>query len=122
MRHAGNVCAPDFVAISLSGPTRRARPGQPTAIIEPSSPGLWVLYPTAHIERIYQNKKVEKLQKWPSESENNCELVSAKKKKLLKIIIRKAGREWECHYGNFKEIGAHSCTDGKPSMNEISRK
>jgi hypothetical protein len=22
-----------------------------------------------------------------------------KKKKLLKIIIRKAGREWECHYG-----------------------
>jgi hypothetical protein len=39
-----------------------------------------VLYPTAQIERIYQNEKVEKLQKRPSKSENNCELVSAKKK------------------------------------------
>jgi hypothetical protein len=39
-----------------------------------------VLYPTAQIERIYQNEKVEKLQKRPGESENNCELVSAKKK------------------------------------------
>jgi hypothetical protein len=39
-----------------------------------------VLYPTAQIERIYQNEKVEKLQKWPGESENNCELVSVKKK------------------------------------------
>jgi hypothetical protein len=57
-----------------------ARSGQPTAIIEPSSLGSWVLYPTAQIERIYQNEKVEKLQKQPSESENNCELVSAKKK------------------------------------------
>jgi len=74
MRHAGNVCAPDFVAISLSGPARLA------AIIEPSSPGSWVLYPTTQIERIYQNKKVENLQKRPGESENNCELVSAKKK------------------------------------------
>jgi hypothetical protein len=42
--------------------------------------GSWVLYPTAHIERIYQNEKVEKLQKRPGESENNCELVNAKKK------------------------------------------
>jgi hypothetical protein len=49
-------------------------------IIEPSSPGSWVLYPTAQIERIYQNEKVEKLQKRLGESENNCELVSAKKK------------------------------------------
>jgi hypothetical protein len=39
-----------------------------------------VLYPTAQIERIYQNEKVEKLQKQPGESENNYELVSAKKK------------------------------------------
>jgi hypothetical protein len=53
---------------------------RPAAIIEPSSPRSWVLYPTAQIERIYQNEKVEKLQKRPSESENNCELVSAKKK------------------------------------------
>jgi hypothetical protein len=53
---------------------------RPTAIIEPSSPGSWVLYPTAQIERIYQNKKVENLQKRPGESENNYELVSAKKK------------------------------------------
>jgi len=53
---------------------------RPAAIIEPSSPGSWVLYPTAQIERIYQNEKVEKLQKWLGESENNCELVSAKKK------------------------------------------
>jgi hypothetical protein len=74
MRHAGNVCAPDFAAISLSGPAR------PTAIIEPSLPGSWVLYPTAQIEQIYQNEKVEKLQKRPGESENNCELVNAKKK------------------------------------------
>jgi hypothetical protein len=80
MRHVGNVCAPNFTAIFLSSPTRRARPGRPTAIIEPSSPGSWVLYPTAQIERIYQNEKVEKLQKRPSESENNCELVNAKKK------------------------------------------
>jgi hypothetical protein len=57
-----------------------ARSGWPAVIIEPSSPGSWVLYPTAQIERIYQNKKVEKLQKRPGESENNCELVSAKKK------------------------------------------
>jgi len=80
MRHAGNVCALDFAAISLSGPARWARPSRPAAIIEPSSRGSWVLYPTAHIERIYQNEKVEKLQKRPGESENNCELVSAKKK------------------------------------------
>jgi hypothetical protein len=39
-----------------------------------------VLYPTTQIERIYQNEKVEKLQKRLGESENNCELVSAKKK------------------------------------------
>jgi hypothetical protein len=26
-----------------------------------------------------------------------------KKEKLLKIIIRKAGREWECHYGNLQK-------------------
>ncbi len=57
---------------------------QPAAIIEPSSPGLWVLYPTAQIERIYQNEKVEKLQKRLGESENNCELVSAKKKNFWK--------------------------------------
>jgi hypothetical protein len=60
-----------------------ARPGGPdraVAIIELSSPGSWVLFPTVQIERIYQNKKVEKLQKRPDESENNCELVSAKKK------------------------------------------
>jgi hypothetical protein len=74
MRHAGNVCALDFAAISLSGLA------QPATIIEPSSPGSWVLYPTAQIERIYQNEKVEKLQKRPGKSENNCELVSAKKK------------------------------------------
>jgi hypothetical protein len=74
MRHAGNVCAPDFAAISLSGP------GRPAMIIEPSSPGSWVLYPMAQIERIYQNEMVEKLQKRLGESENNCELVSAKKK------------------------------------------
>jgi hypothetical protein len=80
MRHVGNVCAPDFAAISLFGPARRARPGRPAVIIEPSSPGSWVLYPTAQIEQIYQNEKVEKLQKRPGESENNCELVSAKKK------------------------------------------
>jgi hypothetical protein len=80
MRHAGNVYAPDFAAISLFGPAWRARSGRPTAIIEPSLPGLWVLYPTAQIERIYQNEKVEKLQKRLGESENNCELVSAKKK------------------------------------------
>ncbi len=61
-----------------------ARSGQPAAIIKPSSPGSWVLYPTAQIERIYQNEKVEKLQKRPSESENNCELVSAKKKNFWK--------------------------------------
>jgi hypothetical protein len=77
MRHVGNVCAPDFAAISLSG---LARPGRPAAIIEPSSSGSWVLYPTAQIERIYQNEKVKKLQKRPGESENNCELVNAKKK------------------------------------------
>ncbi len=71
---------------------------RPAAIIEPSLLGLWVLYPTAQIERIYQNEKVEKLQKRLGKSENNCELVSAKKEKLLKIIIHKAGREWECHY------------------------
>jgi hypothetical protein len=53
---------------------------RPAAIIKLSSSGSWVLYPTAQIERIYQNEKVEKLQKRPSESENNCELVSAKKK------------------------------------------
>jgi hypothetical protein len=58
-----------------AGPT-----GQPNMIIEPSSPGSWVLYPTTKIERIYQNEKVKKLQKQPDESENNCELVSAKKK------------------------------------------
>jgi hypothetical protein len=80
MRHAGNVCAPDFAAISLSGPARWTRPARPTAIIEPSLPGSWVLYPTAQIEQIYQNEKVEKLQKRPGESENNCELVNAKKK------------------------------------------
>jgi len=57
-----------------------ARPSGPAAIIEPSLLGSWVLYPTAQIERIYQNEKVEKLQKRPGESENNCELVSAKKK------------------------------------------
>jgi hypothetical protein len=57
-----------------------AWPGRPAMIIESSSPGSWVLYPTAQIERIYQNEKVEKLQKRPGESENNCELVSAKKK------------------------------------------
>jgi hypothetical protein len=74
MRHAGNVCAPDFAAISLSGS------GRPATIIEPSSPGSWVLYPTAQIERIYQNDKVEKLQKRHGESENNCELVRAIKK------------------------------------------
>jgi hypothetical protein len=34
----------------------------------------------AHIERIYQNEKVENLQKRLGESENNCELVNAKKK------------------------------------------
>jgi hypothetical protein len=61
-----------------------ARPGRPAAIIEPSSSGLWVLYPTAQIERIYQNEKVEKLQKRPGECENNCELVSAKKKNFWK--------------------------------------
>jgi hypothetical protein len=55
MGHASNVCAPDFAAISLFGPARR-----PAAIIEPSSLGSWVLYPTAQIERIYQNEKVEK--------------------------------------------------------------
>jgi hypothetical protein len=75
MGHASNVCAPDFAAISLFGPARR-----PAAIIEPSSLGSWVLYPMAQIERIYQNEKVEKLQKRLDESENNCELVSAKKK------------------------------------------
>jgi hypothetical protein len=75
MRHAGNVCAPDFAAISLTGPV-----GSAAAIIEPSSLGSWVLYPIAQIERIYQNEKVEKLQKRPSESENNCELISAEKK------------------------------------------
>ncbi len=74
IRHAGNVFAPDFAVISLSGL------GRPAAIIEPSSPGSWVLYPTAQIERIYQNEKVEKLQKWLGENENNCELVNAKKK------------------------------------------
>jgi hypothetical protein len=37
----------------------------------------------AQIERIYQNEKVEKLQKWHGESENNCELVNAKKKKTF---------------------------------------
>jgi hypothetical protein len=52
---------------------------RPAAIIEPSSPRSWVLYPTAQIERIYQNEKVEKLQKLLGESENNCELVSEKK-------------------------------------------
>jgi hypothetical protein len=78
MRHAGNVCAPNFVAISLSGPAQQARSAG--AIIEPSLPRSWVLYPTAQIERIYQNEKVEKLQKQPSVNENNCELVSAKKK------------------------------------------
>jgi hypothetical protein len=80
MRHAGNVCAPYFAAIYLFGPVWRAWPGRPAAIIEPSSLGSWVLYPTAQIERIYQNEKVEKLQKRPGENENNCELVSAKKK------------------------------------------
>jgi len=39
-----------------------------------------VLYPTAQIDRIFQNEKVEKLQKQPGENENTCELVSAKKK------------------------------------------
>jgi len=57
-----------------------ARPGRPATIIEPSSPGSWVLYPTVQIERIYQNEKVKNLQKRLGESENNCELVSAKKK------------------------------------------
>jgi hypothetical protein len=57
---------------------------QPVAIIELSSPGSWVLYPTAQIERIYQNEKVEKLQKRPGKSENNYELVSAKKKNFRK--------------------------------------
>jgi hypothetical protein len=57
-----------------------ARSGRPAAIIEPSSLGSWVLYPTAQIERIYQNEKVEKLQKRHDENENNCELASAKKK------------------------------------------
>jgi hypothetical protein len=52
----------------------------PVAIIELSLSGSWVLYPMAQIERIYQNEKVEKLQKRLGESENNCELVSAKKK------------------------------------------
>ncbi len=61
-----------------------ARSGRPIAIIELSSPRLWVLYPTAQIERIYQNEKVEKLQKRPGESENNYELVSAKKKNFWK--------------------------------------
>jgi len=28
MKHVGNVCAPNFVAISLSGLARRARPGR----------------------------------------------------------------------------------------------
>jgi hypothetical protein len=78
MKHAGNVFAPDFVAIFLSGPARQ--PAWPVAIIEPSLPGSWVLYPTAQIERTYQNEKVEKMQKRLGESENNCELVSAKKK------------------------------------------
>jgi hypothetical protein len=49
-------------------------------IIESSSPGSLVLYPMAQIERIYQNENVEKLHKRPGESENNCELASAKKK------------------------------------------
>jgi hypothetical protein len=80
MRHAGNVCAANFAVISLSGSARQARPSRPAAIIEPSSPGSWVLYPTTQIERIYQDEKVEKLQKRPGENENNCELVSAKKK------------------------------------------
>jgi hypothetical protein len=53
---------------------------RPATIIELSSRGSWVLYPTAQIERIYQNEKVEKLQKRPGETENNYELVSAKKK------------------------------------------
>ncbi len=57
-----------------------ACPTRPAAIIEPSSPGSWVLYRMAQIERIYQNEKVEKLQKRLGESENNCELVSVKKK------------------------------------------
>jgi hypothetical protein len=57
---------------------------RPAMIIKPSSLGSWVLYPMAQIERIYQNEKVEKLQKWPDESENNCELVSAKKKNFGK--------------------------------------
>jgi hypothetical protein len=39
-----------------------------------------VLYPTAQIERIYQNEKVEKLQKQPGKSENNCELIKVKNK------------------------------------------
>jgi hypothetical protein len=59
-----------------------ACPARPAVIIEPSSPGSWVLYRTAQIERIYQNEKVEKLQKRLGESENNCELVSVKKKKF----------------------------------------
>ncbi len=58
--------------------------GRLVAIIEPSSPRSWVLYPTAQIERIYQNEKVEKLQKRPGESENNCEVVSVKKKNFWK--------------------------------------
>jgi hypothetical protein len=53
---------------------------RPAAIIESSLPGSWVLYPMAQIERIYQNEKVKKLQKRPGENENNCELVSLKKK------------------------------------------
>jgi len=57
MRHATNVCAPDFAVIFLSRPA-----GPAAAIIESSSLGSWVLYPTAQIERIYQNEKVEKLQ------------------------------------------------------------
>ncbi len=56
----------------------------PATIIELSSPRSWVLYPTAQIERIYQNKKVEKLQKRPGKSENNYELVSVKKKNFWK--------------------------------------
>jgi hypothetical protein len=53
---------------------------RPAAIIELSLSRSWVLYPTAQIEQIYQNEKVEKLQKRLGESENNCELVNAKKK------------------------------------------
>jgi hypothetical protein len=68
------------VVLHLSRLNQEPVYSRPAAIIEPSSPRSWVLYPTAQIERTYQNEKVAKLQKRLGESENNCELVSAKKK------------------------------------------